>query len=137
MYCGKYVTEAGKPTPSSSKLTTNLGKCRGQDLQQAEEDVGCHYMTPEGFCYTDVGQHWCAENPDNSWCITDVEPLYEPFEGHGVMPAWEAAAAAKAGVTSLKAGGRGRLGGTKATAAHVKRAVSQSPKVRGDRKSVV
>jgi hypothetical protein len=133
MYCRSYLTEAAKENPRSDKLTKNLGKCRGQDLQQAEEDIGCHYMTPEGFCYTDVGQHWCAENPHNSWCITDVEPLYETFAGHGVMPAWEAAShAAKAGVTSLRAGGRGRLGGAKAAAAHVQRAMSWSPKIRGN-----
>jgi len=126
MYCKQYLDEESKENPSSSKLKTKLNKCRGQDCQQAEEDVGCHYMTPEGFCYIDSGQHWCAENSDSPWCITDVEPLYEICEGHGVMAAWEAGAETKsAAKSSLRIGGRGR-GRDSSSSTHAGRTAVQS-----------
>lgn len=118
MYCKQYLDEAAR---KSSKMQNRLDKCRPQDCAQAKEGVGCHYMNPNGFCWTDPGQHWCAENKDSPWCLTEVsDPAYEKCEGQGVMAAWEAAAtkvvAAKSSV-SLKgrSGGRGRMGFTAAS----------------------
>ena len=127
MYCKQYLDEEAKENPSSSKLTRLLGKCRGQDCNQAEEDVGCHYMTPEGFCYIDSGQHWCVENSHSPWCITDVEPLYETCEGHGVMAAWEGGLDTKAvAKSSLKMGRRGRGRGTSNSDRHTQRSAAKS-----------
>ena len=91
LYCKKYLDGVGPPaTASSSKLEKWLGKCRGQDCQQTQEEVGCHYMTAEGFCYVDSGQHFCAKNQGNEWCHTEAsDRAYEKCEGQGEIKDWE------------------------------------------------
>jgi hypothetical protein len=90
MYCRQYLDEPKE----SSKRQKKLDKCRPQDCQQAKEEVGCHYMNPNGFCWIDSGQHWCAENKGSAWCLTEVpNPTYEKCEGQGVVANWEAAEA--------------------------------------------
>ena len=96
-YCRQYLDEPKE----SSKRQKKLDKCRPQDCQQAKEEVGCHYMNPNGFCWIDSGQHWCAEiqgsawcaeNKGSAWCLTEVpNPTYEKCEGQGLVADWEAA----------------------------------------------
>jgi hypothetical protein len=77
-------------------------------------------MNPNGFCWTDSGQHWCAENKGSAWCLTEVpNPTYEKCEGQGVVANWEAAnkKAAVAGGLFAVAGGRGRMGKGKSSGA--------------------
>ena len=122
MYCKQYLDEPKE----SSKRQNKLDKCRPQDCQQAKEEVGCHYMNPNGFCWIDSGQHWCAENKGSAWCLTEVpNPAHEKCEGQGVVTNWEAAKkkAAVAGGLFAVAGGRGRMGkGKSVGAAAVQRA---------------
>jgi len=78
----------------ASKQERYLRKCQAQDCQQAEERVGCHYMSAEGFCWVDSGQHFCAkpENKESEWCKTNVPEdikLYEKCAGQGEMAQWE------------------------------------------------
>ena len=92
-YCRRYLDSVGPPaTANSRKQQRYLRKCRGQDCQQAKERTGCHYMSSEGFCWTDSGQHFCAkpENKESAFCKTSVsEPLHAICEGQGEIAQWE------------------------------------------------
>jgi len=108
MYCKQYEDAAARG--DTAKMTKYITKCRPQDCEQAKEEVGCHYVNANGFCWVDSGQKWCAENKENLWCLTSVaEPKYELCEGQGETKEWELdTAAAKAlKPSSLTSRGRG------------------------------
>jgi len=135
MYCNSYEDAAGRG--DTGKMEKYIAKCRPQDCEQAKEDVGCHYMNANGFCWIDSGQRWCAENKASPWCLTSVaDRKYEVCEGQGETKEWEVSQAIVAAAqdtaadtvrkpSSLSSRGRGR-GGADTTS---KRNSAQSPKV--------
>ena len=90
-YCNEYM-KAPRFSPRS-RDGRKMRKCRAQDCMQAKEKIGCHYMSPEGMCWTDSGQYFCArpENKGNAWCRTEVNGgrAYEKCEKQGEMAQWE------------------------------------------------
>ena len=101
-------------------MTKFIAKCRPQDCEQAKEDVGCHYMNANGFCWIDSGQRWCADNKASPWCLTSVaDRKYDVCEGQGETKEWEVSQATAAAAqdtaadtvrkpSSLSSRGRGR-----------------------------
>ena len=41
-----------------------MAYCMAQDCVQSMESVTCRYTDPNRLCYTNVGQGFCAENPE-------------------------------------------------------------------------
>jgi hypothetical protein len=72
-----------------------LIQCRQQDCKQADDAIGCHYMSPQGMCWSDEGQRFCAQNDNKEaqrWCKTEVngnDRAYEKCNKQGEMAQWE------------------------------------------------
>jgi len=69
-----------------------LHNCKEDDCRQAISAVGCHYMSPEGFCWSDRGQEWCAmlNNRESEWCLSTIpNRVHTKCAGQGEIAQWE------------------------------------------------
>ena len=60
-YCRKY---------EDGKRPADLLRCEKQDCTQELSEMGCKYMSIEGYCYTRKTQLYCEKNPDLLQCLT-------------------------------------------------------------------
>ena len=58
-----------------TKQTRDLRRCEREDCLQAHSKAGCKYMDSHGFCWTPLGQAYCAKGLDKDRCHTDIGSL--------------------------------------------------------------
>jgi hypothetical protein len=102
-YKKQYLNFTSDPSVTSTaklsllaKMKEHLQNCKNKDCQQAKSEVGCHYMSAQGFCWLERGQRYCAESVSvksggGEWCNTEI-PKFEyenNCDGQGAMARWE------------------------------------------------
>jgi hypothetical protein len=95
-HCKQYKYNPRFQMPSQKReKAQKLIQCRQEDCKQAGAAIGCHYMSPQGMCWSDIGQRFCATNDNKEtqrWCKTEVTGsarAYEKCDKQGEMAQWE------------------------------------------------